>query len=52
VDLAEFRDKLVKFNGMYPGIDDDQIEQYFRVYNHNRRPPATMCRPRHRPGWS
>lgn len=36
VDLAEFRDKLVKFNGMYPGIDDRQIEQYFRIYNHNR----------------
>nr|WP_308013626.1 amino acid adenylation domain-containing protein [Streptomyces sp. REN17] len=36
VDLAEFRDKLVRFNGMYPGIDDEQIDQYFRVYNHNR----------------
>ncbi|RCH64527.1 amino acid adenylation domain-containing protein [Streptomyces sp. SDr-06] len=37
VDMAEFRDKLVKFNGMYPGIDDRQIEQYFHIYNHNRR---------------
>jgi thioesterase domain-containing protein len=36
VDLAEFRDKLVKFNGMYPGIEDRQIEQYARIYNHNR----------------
>ncbi|MGW4675396.1 non-ribosomal peptide synthetase [Streptomyces sp. NPDC004324] len=36
VDLAEFKDKLVKFNGMYPGIDDEQIDQYFRIYNHNR----------------
>ncbi|WP_433385478.1 amino acid adenylation domain-containing protein [Micromonospora sp. KLBMP9576] len=36
VDMAEFRDKLVKFNGMYPGIDDEQIAQYHRVYNHNR----------------
>ncbi|MEH0971441.1 amino acid adenylation domain-containing protein [Micromonospora sp. CPCC 205546] len=36
VDMAEFRDKLVKFNGMYPGIDDEQIDQYHRVYNHNR----------------
>ncbi|MEU5698162.1 non-ribosomal peptide synthetase [Streptomyces aurantiacus] len=36
VDLAEFRDKLVRFNGMYPGIDDEQIDQYFRIYNHNR----------------
>ncbi|MFI7098936.1 amino acid adenylation domain-containing protein [Streptomyces sp. NPDC050161] len=36
VDMAEFRDKLVRFNGMYPGIDDAQIEQYFRVYNHHR----------------
>ncbi len=36
VDRAEFRDKLVKFNGMYPGIEDEQIEQYFRIYNHNR----------------
>ncbi|HEY0166884.1 MAG TPA: amino acid adenylation domain-containing protein [Jatrophihabitans sp.] len=36
VELPEFRDKLIKFNGMYPGIEDSQIEQYFRVYNHNR----------------
>jgi amino acid adenylation domain-containing protein len=36
VPLAEFRDKLVKFNGMYPGIDDAQIEQYYNIYNHNR----------------
>ncbi|NGO70935.1 non-ribosomal peptide synthetase, partial [Streptomyces boncukensis] len=36
VGLTEFRDKLVRFNGMYPGIDDAQIDQYFRLYNHNR----------------
>ncbi|GAB3136681.1 non-ribosomal peptide synthetase [Micromonospora sonneratiae] len=36
VDMAEFRDKLIKFNGMYPGIDDQQIDQYHRIYNHNR----------------
>ncbi|MFI0977344.1 amino acid adenylation domain-containing protein [Streptomyces sp. NPDC021093] len=36
VEMAEFRDKLIKFNGMYPGIDDQQIEQYFHLYNHNR----------------
>ncbi|WP_301540355.1 amino acid adenylation domain-containing protein [Streptomyces sp. NRRL S-31] len=36
VDMAEFRDKLVRFNGMYPGIEDSQVERYFRVYNHNR----------------
>ncbi|MEU6990131.1 amino acid adenylation domain-containing protein [Streptomyces sp. NPDC046465] len=36
VDFAEFRDKLVRFNGMYPGIDDAQIDRYFRIYNHNR----------------
>ncbi|RED45826.1 non-ribosomal peptide synthetase [Aestuariispira insulae] len=36
VEMAEFRDKLIKFNGMYPGIDDGQIERYFHVYNHNR----------------
>ncbi|MEU6819220.1 amino acid adenylation domain-containing protein [Streptomyces atriruber] len=36
VDAAEFRDKLVRFNGMYPGIDDAQIDRYFRIYNHNR----------------
>ncbi|MEV7320216.1 amino acid adenylation domain-containing protein [Streptomyces sp. NPDC093970] len=36
VDLSEFREKLVRFNGMYPGIDDDQIDRYFRVYNQNR----------------
>ena len=36
VELAEFRSKLIKFNGMYPGIEDAQIERYFQVYNHNR----------------
>ncbi|MFJ9245027.1 amino acid adenylation domain-containing protein [Streptomyces sp. NPDC101776] len=36
VDAAEFRDKLVRFNGMYPGIDDAQIDRYFHLYNHNR----------------
>ncbi|MDX3854761.1 amino acid adenylation domain-containing protein [Streptomyces sp. AK02-01A] len=36
VDRAEFREKLVKFNGMYPGIDDQQVDQYFHIYNHNR----------------
>jgi amino acid adenylation domain-containing protein len=36
VDLPEFRDKLIRFNGMYPGIEDAQIEQYHRIYNHNR----------------
>ncbi|MFJ8798987.1 amino acid adenylation domain-containing protein [Streptomyces sp. NPDC102487] len=36
VDMAEFRDKLVRFNGMYPGIDDAQVERYHRIYNHNR----------------
>ncbi|WP_020658809.1 non-ribosomal peptide synthetase [Amycolatopsis benzoatilytica] len=36
VSAAEFRDKLVRFNGMYPGIEDAQIERYHRTYNHNR----------------
>ncbi|MFJ9378169.1 amino acid adenylation domain-containing protein [Streptomyces sp. NPDC101455] len=36
VDAAEFRDKLVRFNGMYPGIDDAQVDRYFHLYNHNR----------------
>ncbi|MER7754871.1 amino acid adenylation domain-containing protein [Kitasatospora sp. NPDC097643] len=36
VEAAEFREKLVRFNGMYPGIEDDQIDRYFRIYNHNR----------------
>jgi amino acid adenylation domain-containing protein len=36
VDRQEFREKLVRFNGMYPGIEDAQIERYFRIYNHNR----------------
>nr|WP_054783953.1 alpha/beta fold hydrolase [Pseudovibrio denitrificans] len=46
VDLDEFRDKLVKFNGMYPGIDDAQIERYHRVYNHNRScVPSYECQP-------
>jgi amino acid adenylation domain-containing protein len=36
VEASEFREKLVRFNGMYPGIDDSQIERYFHIYNHNR----------------
>ncbi|MFE3736884.1 amino acid adenylation domain-containing protein [Streptomyces sp. NPDC059134] len=50
VDAAEFREKLVRFNGMYPGIEDDQIDRYFRIYNHNRMtardypPPPTAAR--------
>lgn len=36
VHMAEFRDKLVRFNGMYLGIDDAQVERYFQIYNHNR----------------
>jgi hypothetical protein len=49
VEMAEFREKLIKFNGMYPGIDDQQIERYFHIYNHNRltmrdylAPPAPL----------
>ncbi|WP_051852243.1 non-ribosomal peptide synthetase [Streptomyces aureocirculatus] len=45
VDMAEFRDKLVKFNGMYPGIEDQQIERYFQVYNNNRRAIAAYAAP-------
>ncbi|MGW2511376.1 non-ribosomal peptide synthetase [Streptomyces scopuliridis] len=50
VDASEFREKLVRFNGMYPGIEDDQIDRYFRIYNHNRmtardyRTPASAAR--------
>ncbi|MFE3824718.1 amino acid adenylation domain-containing protein [Streptomyces sp. NPDC059092] len=50
VDAAEFREKLVRFNGMYPGIEDAQIDRYFRIYNHNRRtardylPPPSAAR--------
>ncbi|MFF0585143.1 amino acid adenylation domain-containing protein [Streptomyces sp. NPDC003781] len=36
VGMAEFREKLVRFNGMYPGIDDDQVARYLNVYNHHR----------------
>ncbi|MFJ9539250.1 amino acid adenylation domain-containing protein [Streptomyces sp. NPDC101225] len=36
VGMTEFRQKLVRFNGMYPGIDDDQVARYLTVYNHHR----------------
>lgn len=36
VGMEEFREKLVRFNGMYPGIDDDQVDRYLTVYNHHR----------------
>ncbi|QXH54365.1 non-ribosomal peptide synthetase [Pseudomonas maumuensis] len=45
VDMAEFRDKLVRFNGMYPGIEDAQVERYFHVYNHNRLAMAAYACP-------
>ncbi len=46
VDMAEFRDKLVRFNGMYPGIEDSQVERYFHLYNHNRLAMAAYeCAP-------
>ncbi|MFD2415903.1 non-ribosomal peptide synthetase [Amycolatopsis pigmentata] len=50
VPAEEFREKLVRFNGMYPGIDDSQIDRYHRTYNHNRatageyRPGASGAR--------
>ncbi|MDR0808167.1 MAG: amino acid adenylation domain-containing protein, partial [Gemmobacter sp.] len=34
-DADEFRAKLITYNGMFPGIDDAQIDQYHRIYNHN-----------------
>ncbi|PMW96242.1 non-ribosomal peptide synthetase [Pseudomonas sp. FW215-R2] len=49
VDMAEFRDKLVRFNGMYPGIEDAQVERYFHIYNHNRMAMAAYeCAPQAR----
>nr|WP_171983212.1 condensation domain-containing protein [Nocardia terpenica] len=36
VAAEEFREKLIRFNGMYPGIDDAQVDRYYRIYNHNR----------------
>ncbi|OJY30962.1 MAG: hypothetical protein BGP11_00860 [Rhodobacterales bacterium 65-51] len=37
-DAAEFRQKLITYNGMYPGIEDAQVTQYHALYNHN-----TLC---------
>ncbi|MDF9616382.1 amino acid adenylation domain-containing protein [Pseudomonas entomophila] len=45
VDMAEFRDKLVRFNGMYPGIEDAQVERYYHLYNHNRLAMAAYACP-------
>ena len=36
VAYEEFADKLVRFNGMYPGIETDQLTRYFETYNHSR----------------
>ncbi|MFI1848328.1 amino acid adenylation domain-containing protein [Streptomyces sp. NPDC020480] len=36
VEYEEFTEKLVRFNGMYPGIDADQLTRYFATYNHSR----------------
>lgn len=35
VSAEVFRQKLVTYNGMFPGIDDAQIARYHAVYNHN-----------------
>ncbi|BCL69551.1 hypothetical protein TUMSATVNIG1_15020 [Vibrio nigripulchritudo] len=35
VSADVFREKLVKYNGMYPGIQDEQIARYHRLYNHH-----------------
>lgn len=35
VTLEVFRAKLVKYSGMYPGISDEEIDRYFRLYNHH-----------------
>ncbi|MFN3388925.1 MAG: amino acid adenylation domain-containing protein, partial [Allosphingosinicella sp.] len=35
VSLEVFRQKLVKYSGMYPGISDAAIARYFRLYNHH-----------------
>ena len=49
VDMAEFRDKLVRFNGMYPGIDDAQVDRYLPSTTTTARPPATTPYPPRRP---
>jgi amino acid adenylation domain-containing protein len=36
VTYEEFTEKLVRFNGMYPGIDADQLARYHATYNHSR----------------
>nr|WP_236075898.1 amino acid adenylation domain-containing protein [Streptomyces coffeae] len=36
VAYEEFTEKLVRFNGMYPGIKADQLSRYFETYNHSR----------------
>lgn len=35
VSAEIFREKLVRYNGMYPGIDQAQIDRYHRIYNHH-----------------
>jgi len=35
VSAEVFREKLVRYNGMYPGIDQAQIDRYHRIYNHH-----------------
>ncbi|MEU9882143.1 non-ribosomal peptide synthetase [Streptomyces phaeochromogenes] len=46
VGMEEFREKLVRFNGMYPGIDDDQVARYLNVYNHHRETGRDYAVPR------
>ncbi len=45
VGMEEFREKLVRFNGMYPGIDDAQVARYLTVYNHHRETAGAYAVP-------
>ncbi len=33
INREEFIKKLVRFNGLYPGIDNNQIDRYHHIYN-------------------
>ncbi len=45
VTLEVFREKLVKYNGMFPGIDDAQIDRFHRIYNHHIETSKTYACP-------
>ncbi|CAI1519736.1 Linear gramicidin synthase subunit B [Serratia quinivorans] len=36
IEIDEFKQKLIRFDGVFPDIHEGDIERYYRLYNHHR----------------